>query len=249
MARQNPVYPQGIDMPFAANTEDKNVIPTSTSTAGQASLAKGFPVECSRILEDGGIPPKRTDMNGILHLVSSWAFYQQSGGIAKYDPLNNYITPAMVSHNGIIYTCLAANGPNSGGVKTPGTAAAKDHWVPGLGTLADNIYGNNANLYLTTGTTWIDDAQAVTNFPVKNVGGFLSVMQHGNIVHHAMNLRTNPNQLHVRLSTDKGVSWLPWCKALFTTDVKNGAYTSIFIRTDNPNDAIGADGDLWFQYI
>ena len=249
MGKNVPSQPTLFDMPFAGATADKTVIPTSTTSAGKASLENGFPVECSAPLEDGGIPPVRTDFNGILNLLSSWIFYQQSGGIAQYDTSVNYIVPGLVYYNGVVYTCLKDNGPASAGVQVPGAVTSSEYWVAGLGNLGINISGNNANMYLVTGTSWIDDDQATINFPTTGVGGFLTVSSHELVVHQCMALRTSQTQMWTRTSANGGATWTPWVKMLFASDVYNGAYTQIFMRTDAPNDAIGKDGDLWFQYI
>lgn len=249
MSREIPDKPPFFDMPFADVTADKTVIPTTTTSAGKASLENGFPVECSAPLEDGGIPPVRTDFNGILNLLSSWIFYQQSGGIAQYDTSVNYVVPGMVYYDGVVYSCLKDNGPSSTGVQIPGAVTSKKYWVAGLGNLGMNISGNNANLYLLTGTCWIDDDQATINFPTSGIGGFLTVSAHHQVVHQCMALRTSQTQMWTRTSTDAGATWTAWVKLVFASDVSNGAYTQIFIRTDNPIDALGKDGDLWFQYI
>lgn len=149
-----PVYPEIFGMPFCYNG-DKQSIPESTTASGKASLSKGFPPETSRSLDDDGIPPSRTDFNGILNLISSWAFYQQSGGIAKYNTTLNYIVPAQVFHNNIIYTCKANNGPNNGGVKVPGASGSENFWRVGFGDqdgsiAAINTAISNINSELTT---------------------------------------------------------------------------------------------------
>ena len=65
--------------PFAA--EGEKTIPTDAPVAqGRASLTQGFPVETQLPVRAGGIPPDRTDFNGILNLESQHTVHQIYGG-------------------------------------------------------------------------------------------------------------------------------------------------------------------------
>jgi len=123
-----PQYPQQtITRPFADNGNTR-VIPDQKQVQGQASYAEGFPVETQLPLSNGGIAPSRLDFNGILNVLSSFAFWQQSGGQMIYKTTLNYTQPALVYSNGKMWWCVADNGPDAlNGVVTPGTNA--NVWV------------------------------------------------------------------------------------------------------------------------
>lgn len=109
--------------PFAANGT-RQIIPDASGTAGRASLDQGFPTETQLPLSQGGIAPNRMDFNGILHMLSSFAFWQQSGGQWTYNDALNYKTPNIVYHGSRLYWCLAANGPDTeAGPQSPSQAA------------------------------------------------------------------------------------------------------------------------------
>lgn len=65
--------------PFA-NEGDKNTIPTDATGTQAASLEEGFPVITATPINEGGIPPKREDFNGLGFLTTSQYFYLQNGG-------------------------------------------------------------------------------------------------------------------------------------------------------------------------
>ena len=107
--------------PFAQNG-NFDLIPEATDKSGRASLNSGFPVETQRPLSQGGVAPNRLDFNGILNMLSAFAFWQQSGGQFTYSPALNYTTPNVVFHNGVMWWCLKDNGPDSvNGLAEPGT--------------------------------------------------------------------------------------------------------------------------------
>jgi hypothetical protein len=118
-----PEYPQNlIPRPFA-NNGNRQLIPDDKMAAGRASFKEGFPVETQLPLNSGGIAPNRTDFNGIFHMLSSLAFWQQSGGQMVYNAALDYNVPGVVFHEGRLWWCLAPNGPSSviPGVVPPGT--------------------------------------------------------------------------------------------------------------------------------
>ena len=118
--------PQYIAQAFAKQGAKTDPIPNTTSTLGRASLSQGFPTETSMPLAQGGIPPKREDFNGILYLLSSFAMYQQSGGVITYDARVNYAPPAIVFYGSDLWWCKKANGSSST-VVTPGTNTT--YWI------------------------------------------------------------------------------------------------------------------------
>ena len=118
--------PDLISIPFA-NSGAKNTIPQTTTVLGKASLANGFPTETSMPLEDGGIPPRREDFNGMLYWLSTFAMYQQAGGLFTYSPTLDYNPPSIVYYNGDLWWCLQANGASTV-VKTP-SDANNSYWI------------------------------------------------------------------------------------------------------------------------
>ena len=124
-----PMYPtELLPRPFA----DKGVyqvVPDDKAASGRASFKEGFPAETQLPLANGGIAPSRPDFNGMFHMLSTLAFWQQSGGMWTYKPALNYNTPSAVFHNGGLWFCRAANGPDTQvpGVVEPGTNT--DYWI------------------------------------------------------------------------------------------------------------------------
>lgn len=244
-----PVKPTVFPEPFA-NSGDTTSLPQTTTTPGKASFDAGFPEECSKPLADGGLPPSRIDFNSIFKLITEWLHYFQSGGLVTYNPDLNYVTPALVFHNGTGYQCLSDNGPAvaSVGIKIPGAVGSETYWKPSTGELNINHFGNNANSYLLTGCYYIEDAYATLNFPVIGSGGFLTVSRRDNNLDQAFVLRTDATKLYRRNSTDGGATWSTWTKVVHTNDIRGDAYCQRFISTANPDNAVGKDNDLWIVY-
>ncbi len=72
--------PQVLNQPIA-NNGDKNVIPnTNDQSTGLMSMSAGFPPVTSQRIADGGIPPRRSDVNGALNLISQQHYFLQNGG-------------------------------------------------------------------------------------------------------------------------------------------------------------------------
>ena len=110
---------------FASNGA-KNTIPNTTTTLGKASLSSGFPTETSMPIDDGGIPPRREDFNGILNWLSAFAMFQQSGGKFTYDPTVAYDPPSIIYYNSDLWWCKQTNSPATV-VKTPGSDT--NYWI------------------------------------------------------------------------------------------------------------------------
>lgn len=102
------------------------VIPPKTATEaglGRLSQQNGWGVENSKPVEQGGIPPFRTDFNGALYLLSQLVFWYQQGGIMNYSATIDYEVGNEVLQNGTKYRCLQPNGPSTQAV-APGTNRA-----------------------------------------------------------------------------------------------------------------------------
>jgi hypothetical protein len=138
-----PVFPTDLfPRPFADNGTWQK-IPDTKATAGRASFREGFPLETQQPLTGGGVAPNRTDFNGILHMLTAFAFWQQSGGLWNYKNTLNYLPPCMVHHNGKLWWCAAGNGPDTT-VTAPGSNDAV--WRELLGVLAEQA-GKGGSLF------------------------------------------------------------------------------------------------------
>lgn len=85
--------------------------PAEKETSGRASLSLGFPEETQLPLNQGGVAPNRMDFNGLFHMLSAFAFWQQSGGQWSYNNKLNYTQPNIVFHKNILWWCAKDNGP------------------------------------------------------------------------------------------------------------------------------------------
>lgn len=117
--------PNLMRMPFCANGA-KATIPDTTTSLGVASLSQGFPTETQMPIEDGGVPPRRVDVNGALNMLSMFAMFQQTGGKFSWSAELDYDVPSIIYHNGDLWWCLRSNGISSNVVE-PGTNA--NYWI------------------------------------------------------------------------------------------------------------------------
>ncbi len=139
-----PTQPTLIPMPFAQNG-NKNTIPENgTEGKGDASFLLGFPQITETPLSIGGLPPSRKDFNGIFNLLSMFAFFGQSGGKFSWSNKLNYMPPAVIYHNGVLWWCVKENGTDTV-VKEPGTDNA--YWV----TLVEYLHKNAKTIGLKVG--------------------------------------------------------------------------------------------------
>lgn len=68
------------------NDGDKTAtIPVTATGTNGCSLEEGFPVITSTAVSGGGIPPKRTDFNGVFNLLSQYCLFLQNGGNFSYN--------------------------------------------------------------------------------------------------------------------------------------------------------------------
>ena len=107
--------PSLMKIPFAQNGA-KATIPETTTSLGVASLSQGFPTETQLPLADGGVPPRRIDVNGALYMLSTFAMYQQTGGKFAWSSELDYDVPCIIYHNSNLWWCVQANG-----LSTPAT--------------------------------------------------------------------------------------------------------------------------------
>ncbi len=143
---RNITYPSNFfDRPFA-DTGNRTIVPENQSEPGRASLSSGFPTETQLPIAQGGTAPNRLDFNGALYMLSSLAFWQQSGGQWQWNAALNYTAPCLVYHVGKLWWCLQANGPqSSGGLPVePGTNSS--YWIEFLQALAGMSGGGGGGL-------------------------------------------------------------------------------------------------------
>lgn len=170
-----PEQPDILELPFCANG-DKAVIPTNP-LFGKASLSDGFPIETGMDLSEGGVPPNRLDFNGILNLLSQFAYWIQSGGVPTWNNTLDYVPPARVAgSDGKFYKCVAQSGPTieDVGPKDPTVEGNTDYWIlddpqggsnPDAGAIVGEIrflpFRENAipsGWYVTNGTNYPVDS-------------------------------------------------------------------------------------------
>lgn len=118
--------PSLMKIPFAQNGA-KATIPETTTSLGVASLSQGFPTETQLPLADGGVPPRRIDVNGALYMLSTFAMYQQTGGKFTWSSELDYDVPCIIYHSGNLWWCVQANGLSTNIVE-PGTN--RSYWIP-----------------------------------------------------------------------------------------------------------------------
>lgn len=130
--------------PFAADGTYQ-LIPDTQTASGRASFALGFPPETQRPLNEGGVAPNRTDINGMFYMLSAFAYWQQSGGMWNYVTTLNYTAPAVVYHNNTLWWCVGPNGPDVDGVGAKEPGADTDYWIEFIRALSGGGSGSLGN--------------------------------------------------------------------------------------------------------
>ena len=117
-------YPQYFLTTPIAIDGDKTIPPATAQEAGTGRLSQeqGWNTVNSMPIREGGVPPKREDMNGVLYLLSAYLVWIQQGGLFNYSPNFDYEVGNEIVYQGVKYRALQANGPSST-TKTPGTDA------------------------------------------------------------------------------------------------------------------------------
>lgn len=166
---------QPLAMPFA-NNGDKNTIPTSATSTGNASLAEGFPPITQTPIEEGGIPPSRKDFNGILNLATRLQYFLQQGGYFTFDTtvatlLGGYPENAVLYYlksDGSVHLLKSAKTNNTDNfITTPSVIGTS--WIdvtPGAGNVVyyspDGDTGNSL-LQNEDGTTIVVSGKSLPN--------------------------------------------------------------------------------------
>lgn len=151
--------PQLIPLAWAtdAPSGERNVIPTTSTTPGVASLQYGFPEQCFLPDDQGGLAPAGADFNGALNLTTGAARYAQAGGFYQYDAvfsaaIGGYpLGAVLLSADGTFYW---KNGIDS-------NTTSPDQGGAGWGLLSamsSSIRTVSASMQLgpSDGTVWID---------------------------------------------------------------------------------------------
>lgn len=125
------------------NSGDKTGnIPVADTNTNSASLAKGFPVVTSTAIAEGGIPPKRTDFNGILNALSQYCCFLQNGGEFEFDSsvstaIGGYSDKAVLKYidtnSGGIYKIKSlinnnTNAPSSSNIRVSSSQTGTFYW-------------------------------------------------------------------------------------------------------------------------
>lgn len=110
-----------------AEKGDKTIPPERKQEAGTGrfSQSDGFDQYNSLPIGEGGVPPKREDINGAFYLLSLFALWYQQGGVMKYAANIDYEPGNEVFSGSTKCRCLKGNGPSSA-VVAPG--ADKTIW-------------------------------------------------------------------------------------------------------------------------
>lgn len=119
--------PKVLRTPFASQGDFNEVPQTNDQTQGLVSVAYGFPPITSLSVEtEGGIPPKRRDMNGALNLLSTHNFSSQNGGIYTFnqdvsDAIGGYAKGAVLGYvdsNGDYFNLVSLKNNNTANFNT-----------------------------------------------------------------------------------------------------------------------------------
>lgn len=122
-----PKQPNFIPMPFCENGNKNAISAEGKEGSGAATFSLGFPQITETPLSIGGLPPSRKDFNGIFNILSMFAFFGQSGGIFAWDSGLNYVPPAMVWLDNMLWFCIKENGKDTAnGVRNP--KAEAQYW-------------------------------------------------------------------------------------------------------------------------
>lgn len=166
--------PEKLPSVFAVDGDAANIPASNDGTAGLASFSLGFPEITEQPLAQGGLPPQRTDFNGLFKRISAFLVYAQQGGVYEYDSTDNYGPNAFVKYNNTFYISLQENGPGtSAGEHAPTDTTYWDLLVPG--SIVSDVTANAGVLKVTKkdGSSQNYNIGRVTN--VTEAGGTVTV--------------------------------------------------------------------------
>lgn len=96
------IQPQALSQPIATDGK-KNNIPENATGSELASIAEGFPAVTMESIEDGGLPPRGEDCNGMFYISTDQKVYLQNGGIITFsqevsDTIGGYPKDAILDY-------------------------------------------------------------------------------------------------------------------------------------------------------
>ena len=106
-------YPKYFLSGVMAEDGDYALPQPSKPSNGRFSISKGFDLENSLPLDQGGIPPFRQDFNGMAYLLSQFLVWYQQGGLMNYSASLDYEEGNEINHKGKKWRCVKANGKSS----------------------------------------------------------------------------------------------------------------------------------------
>ena len=233
-----PNDPTYIPIPFA-ESGNRNVLPENPASAysNLASWNYGFPEITRKDKSDGGLPPAGKDFQGIFYSLSEHTYYQQSGGIYKWNSALNYPIGAIVlGSNGTWYRALKQSGPNIAGVgvKNPTTAGNSGYIT---NETSASIYWQNIDLvYATSSRTGV--VKVGTNIDVAS--GVISVKTANGTTLGLAKQGTN-------VTVSNGAISVATANGSTLGLVKQGNYLTINDGTISANKANGATPGVVYQ--
>lgn len=232
--------PSLMKIPFAQNGA-KATIPETTTSLGVASLSQGFPTETQLPIADGGVPPRRIDVNGALYMLSTFAMYQQTGGKFTWSSELDYDVPCIIYHNSNLWWCVQANGLSTNIVE-PGTNRA--YWIPFKEFVSSPLDAYPVGAYYISsestspevlfGGTWVrvQDRMilaAGSSYTAGNTGGSATkTLSIANMPTHSHSCSSTGNHTHTRGSMNiTGGSIINW--------YANADISGAFYNTSSPS--------------
>lgn len=109
----NTKYPKFMLTGVIAEKGDYSLPQEEKPSNGRFSISKGFDVENSLPLDQGGVPPFRQDFNGMAYLLSQFLVWYQQGGVMGYSASFDYEEGNEINHKGKKWRCVKANGKST----------------------------------------------------------------------------------------------------------------------------------------
>lgn len=209
---------------FCNNGNKTDNIPAAATGTNACSLEEGFPVITSTAISQGGIPPKRTDFNGILNLLSQYCFFLQNGGKFKFNSsvasaIGGYPEGAILEYtnsNGITTKIKSlvnnnTNQPTNSNIKSPTSPAGTYYWEY-VSNVFDTIYLNSSKFGFPDFTAIVEKSVGVEYTATEN--GFVyaigTITTSGGTVYLSVN--NVKFSLCIQANYDSGALFIPVSK-------------------------------------
>ena len=165
-------YPQFLLSSRFCENGDKTIPPATAAQAGTGrfSQAEGWGEINATPLAEGGLPPDRTDFNGVLYVLSQFALWQQQGGLMNWVSTLSYEPGNEVLHNGTKYRCIQA----CQNIAPPNRRYWKNLDIsvkPGTVVQAYNVRVDNAGHPIWWGETEADEGYLLCDGRSDGLGG------------------------------------------------------------------------------